>query len=289
MVNAATAFNLLNGALLGIIDPVAPADDRVLPFGHIPVGSAATRNLTLRNDGSGFLSIGAVRITGASPPFTIAGNSCTQALAAGASCTITVRFAPADHLSFNASLEVTSNSSAAGTTSIALSGFGNTPPPAPQPIAPIAGATDLATTVVLQWNQPADADGDSVVNQVFLATSADFSQSIPFTVSRNLPSANTTLLAGTGGFFLLIVLVAGNGRKTWRPLAAGLLVATLLLLLSCGGGGGGGSGGGTTVPAGERSFEVTGLTPATTYFWKISAEDSLGGRSESTVRSFTTR
>lgn len=288
MVNAAAAFNLLNDALLGIVDPVAPADDQVLPYGHIPVGSATTRNLTLRNDGSGFLSIGAVRITGASPPFTLAGNSCTQVLAAGASCTITVRFAPAAHLGFNASLEVPSNGSASSTTSVSLSGFGNSPPPVPQPVAPIAGATDLVTPVVLQWNQPADADGDTVVNQVFLATSADFSQSIPLDVSRTMPSTNSTLLAGAGGFFLLFVLAAGNGRKTWRLLATGLLVAALMLLLSCGGGGGGG-GDGTVAPAGERSLELTGLAPATTYFWKVSAEDNLGGRTESPVRSFTTR
>src|SRR5690606_37396534 len=123
------------------------------------------------------------------------------------------------------SLEVSSNGSASGATSVALSGFGNTPQPAPQPVAPIAGATGLDTNVVLQWNQSADVDGDAIVNEIFLATSADFSQSTPFEVSSTIPLASTTLLAGAGGFLLLFGLAAASGRKTWRLLATGLLVA----------------------------------------------------------------
>jgi hypothetical protein len=63
-----------------------------------------------------------------------------------------------------------------------------------------------------------------------------------------------------------------------------------MLLLSCGGGGGGGGGASVAELAAEqRSLELTDLAPSTTYFWKVSAVDDLGGRTEGPVRSFTTR
>jgi hypothetical protein len=288
LVNAQAAFNQLNDALLGIVDPVFPPDDGILPFGSVPVGGTATSTITLQNDGSGLLFIQSVSVAEAPSPFSIPDNTCTQGLPPGASCTVSVRFAPAAHQRFAARLDVLSNSSAGSVTSLELTGTGNTPPPAPQPVAPADGATGLATTVMLQWDQMPDVDGDMVSNEVFFSTSVDFSQGAPIEVTSRTDAGGKTLLAGVGAFLMLFGMAGGNRKRKWHVLAGGLLVTALLLLLSCGGGGGGG-GGGAPVVGEVRSLELTGLAPATTYFWKVAAVDSLGDRTEGPVRSFTTR
>ena len=290
LVNAEAAFNLLNDALLGITDPVAPSDDGILPFGNVPVGSSATSTIALRNDGSGFLFIQSASVAGPPSPFAITSNTCTQALRSGESCTVTVRIAPAAHQSFAARLDVSSNGSVSGVSSVELTGVGNTLPPAPQPVTPADGATGLATTVVLQWDQLPDVDGDPVTSEVLLSTSPDFSQSTPIEVTLLTPAGGGALLAGVGGFLVFFGVAAGNREKKWQVLAGGLFVAVLMLLLSCGGGGGGGGGASVAELAAEqRSLELTDLAPSTTYYWKVSAVDDLGGRTEGPVRSFTTR
>jgi bacillopeptidase F len=286
LVNAETAFNLLNNAFLRIVDSVAPQDDGRLLFGHVPVGTTATETLTLHNDGSGFLDIQSISIAGSPSPFTVVSNTCTQGLGSGESCTVAVGFAPALHQIFTARLDVLSNSSAGAVTSIDLVGIGNSPPPAPQPTAPADGATGLSTPVVLQWNQLPDVDGDAVTHEVLFSTSPDFSQSTPIDVIV-LPSASGALLAGLGGFLVFFGVAADKGKRKRRLVTGILLASALMLLLSCGGGGGGG-GAPAAVVAEPNSLELTDLAPATTYFWKVTARDELGGRTESVVRSFTT-
>jgi serine protease AprX len=285
LVNAEASFNLLNDALLGIVDPA----DGILPFGHVPVGKTDTKTLVLRNDGSGFLFIQSVSVSGSPSPFSVISNTCTQALTAGESCTIAVRFAPAVHQHYTARLDVTANDSV---TSVELAGTGNTPPSAPVLVAPADDATGLDTMVALLWDQLSDIDGDLVTNEVFLSTSPDFSQSTPIDVSLLAPVVGGTLLAGSG-FLVLFGVAAGNCRRKWHVVGGGLLVSFLtLLLLACGGGGGGGGGGGVSaveLTVEQSSLELTELAPATTYYWKVTAEDEFGGRTESVVRSFTTR
>jgi bacillopeptidase F len=297
-INAETAFNLLNNPLLGILDSVAPQNDRVLPLGHIPVGTTATGTLTLRNDGGGFLFIQSAGIGDAPSPFSIAGNTCFQGLGSRASCTVTIRFTPTTHQSFTAKLDISSNSSASGVTSIELAGGGNTPPPAPQPTAPVNGATGLGGTVVLQWDQLPDADGDGVGHEVLLSTSPDFSQSTSIKVSSLTPAGGTAMLAGFGGFLVFFGVVGNNEKRRKRLMTGILLASALMLLLSCGGGGGGegggGGGGAGETPVVEtmvesNTLELTALVTATTYYWKVTAEDAIGGRTESAVRTFTTR
>lgn len=286
LVDAPAAFNLLNDALLGVVDPVDPTGDSLLPFGHVPVGSSATRTLTLQNDGSGFLFIPSISVAGPPSAYSITSNTCNRALSAEESCTVTVHFAPAAHQSFAARLDVFSNGSADGVTSVELTGTGNSPPPTPQPVAPTDGATDLLTSAVLQWDQLSDADGDAVTHEVLFSTSPDFSQSTPIEVTLLPTAGGGVLLAGVGGFLVFFGAASGTRKKKRQVLAGGLLVTVLMLLLSCGGGGGAP----VVEPTVERrSHELTGLMPATTYFWKVTAVDGRGGRTESAIRSFTTR
>jgi bacillopeptidase F len=307
LVNAETAFNLLNDAILGIANPV----DGSLLFGHLPVGGIETNIVTLQNDGGEYLFIQSASIAGSPSAFAISSNTCTQILRPGDTCTIAVRFAPLTHQSFTARLDVFSNGSASGVTSIELAGLGNSSPPAPQPMTPADGMTGLAATVVLQWDQLPDVDGDAVAHEVLFSKSPDFSQSTPIEVIFLAPVGGA-LLVGLGGFFAFFGVATDNGKRK-KQLVTGLLLASaLMLLLSCGGGGGGGGDGGVVGAGGAggvgaggtednggslaaelmvepNSLQLTDLDPATTYYWKVAGEDEFGGRTESVVQSFTTR
>lgn len=66
-----------------------------LAFGHQPRGTTSpAQNLTATNTGSAALSITQIRLTGAYSNSFRETNSCGMSLAAGASCTILVQFAP---------------------------------------------------------------------------------------------------------------------------------------------------------------------------------------------------
>jgi bacillopeptidase F len=128
-----------------------------------------------------------------------------------------------------------------------------------------------------------------MTHEVWFSTSPDFSQSTPIEVTSLTPAGGSALLAGVGGSLVLFGVAAGNRRRPWHLLASGLLVTVLMLLLSCGGGGGGGGAPAVGPATTQLSYELTDLAPATTYYWKITAEDDFGGRTESIVRSFATR
>jgi hypothetical protein len=89
-------------------------------------------------------------------------------------------------------------------------------------------------------------------------------------------------LGSLGAGVILLGFVAGTGFRRSRKVM--LIVLTLLLtgvfFAACNGGGGGGA------PA-QMTHTVTGLTPNTTYFWKVVADDGRGGTATSEVRSFT--
>jgi hypothetical protein len=128
-----------------------------------------------------------------------------------------------------------------------------------------------------------------VTNEVFFSTSPDFSQSTAVEVSL-LPSAGGGALLAGSGFLVLFGVAAGKSRRKWQVLGGGLLVTFLtLLLLACGGGGGGGGVSAVEPTVEQSSLELTDLAPATTYYWKVAAEDEFGGRTESAVHSFTIR
>lgn len=288
LVDALAAFNVLSDsvgvAALAVSDPVPPADDLSVDFGSVPPGQTAVQILTLHSAGNGSLTIQGFGSPQA--PFALAADGCSgQTLAAGASCAVSVRFAPTAHAAFAARLDILSNDPEGNILEVALLGAGNTPPPAPQLTAPASGATGVDTTVLLEWSQRPDADGDVVTNLVFLSTSEDFSQIAPIEVASAASADRAVLYAGGGGFLLVFGVAVGLQRRKWRLLAGCLAAAGLLLLLACGGGGGSGG----DLPGEARSRSVSGLEPATPYFWKVAAGDAFGYRTESAVGSFTTR
>ena len=64
-----------------------------LDFGSLTAGTAATLSVTVSNPGLPGLPL-AIAVDG-DPEFTLAGHTCASALAGGAACAVTVRFAPA--------------------------------------------------------------------------------------------------------------------------------------------------------------------------------------------------
>jgi len=275
-VDALAAFHYLNlrPPNIEVMDSSLPAADGVLDFGHVPLGNVANATIQIRNVGSASLSLGS--LDGVSTPFALADDPCSNVvLSACQSCTLTISLTPTTPDTFNDSLSILSNDPDQPEVIITLNGVGNTPPVAPQPVAPANGAV-VATTVTFSWLPAADADGDGVSQTLVISAFADFSEAQTFPVDPVAP-----LALGAAGLLAGALAVRRRRRLALALLASGLLLG----LLACGGGGGGG-GGKSSSQEGTQSLTHSGLTPGSTYYWKMRAEDSHGAVTESAVRSF---
>jgi hypothetical protein len=96
-----------------------------LNFGTVNIGTtSAPQVVTLKNFGSGSLSITSVNITGSNSGDFSQTNNCGKRVAAGATCTFSVTFTPQATGSLTASLSV-SDSGGGSPQTVALSGTGN--------------------------------------------------------------------------------------------------------------------------------------------------------------------
>ena len=163
----------------------------------------------------------------------------------------------------------------------------NTPPTPPSLVSPSDGQTGLPTSITFTWNKSTDPDGDIVTYQFFLCTNSDFNGCPPSAITA---AANGDTLAAKnlrGPFSVLIfsiVLLATNGRRKKfliLPVLASVAALGLLMIASCGGGG-------APAPSGVVQKTVSGLSPNTTYFWKVLALDGRGGSTSGGTRSFKT-
>jgi hypothetical protein len=234
----------------------------------------------VRNAGSVPLTLGSTDISAIREPFTIVSDACsTRTLSPGETCTIELRFAPSLPGSFSANLVILSDAVDKEKVTITLSGAGNTPPVAPQPLAPANGET-VGTTATFSWLPAKDAEGDAVTQFLVYSPHADFS----FMTTRQVETVPAALL-GAGGL-LLGALLAGLARR--RDLAIGLVFVMLFMVMAaCGGGGGGGDDSPATADA--QSTTVSGLVSGTTYYWKMVARDSYGAETQSTIRTILVR
>ncbi|NOZ70174.1 MAG: hypothetical protein GXP46_13250 [Deferribacteres bacterium] len=166
----------------------------------------------------------------------------------------------------------------------------NSPPSKPQLVSPADGRTGLETTVEFRWLKSTDPDGDAVTYTLYVCdTSGCITSENTASLINN---ANMLYYAGTGSGLLVfgIVLAGGMRGKKKTALLLVIIMAASLFLVSCGSSSGGG--GGETTPAADGNEiirTVSGLKPATTYYWKVLADDGNRGITESEVRSFTTR
>jgi F5/8 type C domain/Pectate lyase superfamily protein/Abnormal spindle-like microcephaly-assoc'd, ASPM-SPD-2-Hydin len=132
-------------------NPVQPgalrASTTSLSFGDVAAGStSAAQSVTVTNPGTTAASVSSIT---AGAPFSET-NTCGSSIAAGGSCTISVKFAPTTGGPLTGSLTVTSNAPG-GPLTVALSGTGVTP------------------TTNLALNQPATA---SSFDQTYVASNA---------------------------------------------------------------------------------------------------------------------
>ncbi len=112
----------LSGTVLAPVLAVSPG---ALAFGSQAVGTtSAARPVTVSNAGTAPLGINAISLGGTSPrQFAISANTCGASLAPGASCTVSVAFAPRSPGAKSAPLNVTV-AAPATSSSVALSGTG---------------------------------------------------------------------------------------------------------------------------------------------------------------------
>jgi len=276
---------------IAVTDSVAPADDLQVPFGSVTVGSSADQTVTVTNAGTDNLVLGTVAFANPlAAPFSIPSgtdNCSGTTLAPSASCTITVRFAPASTTTAVDSFDIPSNDPDENPVTVSLSGTGvlNSPPSAPALVLPTDGAAGLPTTVTFEWNRSTDPDGDPVTYDLFVCTDNTFASCDPVNTTPIMASAAMKGVAyasaGFGMVFFGIIFAGGiDGR---RKLA--LFLATTLLigvsLAACG------DGGGSSAPHGQVSFTATGLSSGTTYYWKVVANDDTDS-TDSETRSFST-
>ena len=122
-----TGCSTITSAVGTTMPPPAPAltlSVATLSFGNVTIAtSSAAQTVTVINSGTGSLTISNIAITG---DFAETSNGCSTALAANASCTISVVFTPTAVGARTGSLTVSSNA-ATSPQSVALSGTGAAP------------------------------------------------------------------------------------------------------------------------------------------------------------------
>lgn len=225
---------------------------------------------------------GTVTVNGSIATFTPA-----QPLAFGTPFTVTVTTGAQD---------LASNALAAGQVINFLTNFA---PLAPDIIAPANGATGVARPVVLRWRPSVDQDGDAIQYHLFLCNNQAFIGTAPNCI-LDVKITPTTATAGVKGVYYASVLSGGmlftllglgwafgfKGRKKILLMIAVLVVAGLFVA-SCRSK----SDNGTAVTAvsTDLTFQVDGLAPNVTYFWKMEAEDGKAGVSATPVMTFTTQ
>lgn len=145
-------------------------DPAALDFGNVEVGSSATLSTTLENGGGVMVTGIEVAVSGSG--FSRDGGTCssgTFSLAAGASCTVIVRFQPAVAGAAAGSVAATSDSGGANAT---LAGNGTEPPPPPVTFNPPGGLNfggvviGNDATLVIELTNSSGADLTGLVLQV---------------------------------------------------------------------------------------------------------------------------
>jgi subtilisin family serine protease len=113
-------------AALTALAPVASLSTQVRAFGPVVIRSGTgSQSVTLTNTGGSVLTVGIISVTGAG--YTVSSN-CGTAVAAQASCTITVGFATQTAGTYPGTLSIASDGVTGGTSQVALTATGSVPP-----------------------------------------------------------------------------------------------------------------------------------------------------------------
>jgi hypothetical protein len=226
--NLALASNASNGAvsvpLSGTVAAAAPAvtaSPSAVSFGSQTIGApAATQTVTLANKGNVALALNGIAVSGAAT-VAIANKTCGTSLAVGASCTVTLSFAPTAAGAAAATLAVTSN---AAPLQVTISGTGTTAPVA-KPALSEAGPVAFADTQVGKSAAP---------HTITLSNDGTAAMKIASLVLDGAQAADFTL----GGTCATNASIAASASCTidigFKPTAAGQRAGTLVLMTDAG-------------------------------------------------------
>ncbi|MBI9106458.1 MAG: hypothetical protein JEZ04_06895 [Spirochaetales bacterium] len=157
---------------------------------------------------------------------------------------------------------------------------------APVPVYPSNGATGLSYDLTFIWEEPSIPTLQTAAAKLYIGTDEAFTGVTPVEIAGT--GAARIRLAGIG--ILSSFLTAGvflrkraKGKHGLIKILVVLLSVTGLILAACAP-----PDNPPTVNTGETSYQLTGLTAGTTYYWKVAYEFSIGITTESPVWSFTT-
>jgi len=191
------------------VAPVASVNTTTLAFGNVQVGTAPTQDITLSNTGTGPLTVNTIALVGATFARVTMGvvNNCltgaANPLAAGASCTIRIRFTPAGGPA-SGTVTITDNSNlvAGSTQTVALSGTGTI-----QAVADIqntvspGGTGNVNTTVQVRANDLPPNQGTISIDLSTVTFSNNGGATVTVSVAPNLNNTaivwTTSITGGT--------------------------------------------------------------------------------------------
>src|SRR6266550_2935038 len=205
-----------------------------LTFSTTYVGVAATaQTVTLTNSGAGALNVSSIAVTGTNSSEFAQSNTCGTSVAAGASCTINVKFMPGAAGSRTAAITITDN--ATGSPQIVtLSGAGIS---ASLSMASNSSATTVKAGQTATYSLQLTATGGASTDQVSATISCS---GAPALSSCSSSPSTVTATPATPGTFTVKVTTTGSGMlvpsaptmpKTLPPAVLRTLPLTLLALL----------------------------------------------------------
>ncbi|MGK2907914.1 MAG: S8 family serine peptidase [Desulfuromonadales bacterium] len=280
-----------------VTDTSAPFDDRQVLFGDVTEGVTADHTVTISNDGNAALALGNLAVANPlAEPFSLLNDTCSgHQLQPATGCTFDVRFAPAGASSYTDSFDIPSSDPDESSLIVNLSGSSlsavtNNPPDIPQLASPANGQQQVSSVVTFEWLSVTDPDGDPVNYDIYYCTSADpFSNcnAVQITTLSGQPDGRIYYAGISSGAVLMFLGVAFAGRLRGRKKIALLIVVAIgvgTLLAACHPDDPVSSG----TPTQNETYTVSGLGPATLYYWGVVAKDGQGGETQSAVWSFTT-
>jgi sugar lactone lactonase YvrE len=229
--DAGTQTSTLTGTAVAAAPPPAPQATLTptsVSFGSFTTGAtSAAQTFTLTNSGNATLTISGVTLGGTNASdFAIGTNSCGEALAASATCSIVVTFTPSATGSFSATLSVADNAEGSPQTS-SLTGTGAVPADFTVTATPNAQSVSVGSTATYAVSVTSE-DG-SFTNPVALTATG-----LPPGAAVTFSPASVTLGSSAATSSMTIHTArqqasAKNGRQLW-PLGAPVFAALLLLV-----------------------------------------------------------
>ena len=283
-----------------VFDSITPSNDLKMDFGDVEQGKNSEAEIvSIFNSGNANLEVNSITLAGDDfSEFDIDLNggispceSPTPIIAPNSKCTFSVVFRPISSGSKAAYINIESNDPDEGEMQLTLSGnavTANKPPKKFNLIYPKDGATNITLPLTLRWEKTTDPEGDDVKYWLYVCPRKDFSDCEPIEVAsiskRNILYAHGSLYElGFLLFGILCFINIGDNKKQMLFLVL-ISFAICSLLVSCNGS----SSSLNSDSKNELSYTVNDLSPNTTYYWKVAAEDENGNITESSVRSFTT-